>query len=500
MSTINKTSALSQFASALAALNVSTAETETLVLYLKTAINAGASASAIITELTDRIEAVGSSAEIKELVLLIVATSLITEDRVLTVPDLSTLTGMTNAIEGTVFFVESKGFPYIRKSNGDWVVIDPSLQKPATPNAYAWGYNAFGQLGDETTADKSSPVATVGGISDWTHLDASLNNSVALRANGTAWAWGSNGGGQLGDGTTTNRSSPVSVIGGITNWTQISPGAAHTLALRTDGTAWSWGLNSSGQLGDGTTVSKLSPISVVGGFVNWIQVSAGGRHSLALRSDGTAWGWGNNLFGRLGDNSTTNRTSPVSVVGGIVNWIQLSAGGGVNTLAGFQHGHSVGLRADGTAWAWGNNASGQLGDATTTGKSSPVAVVGGIVDWAQVSAGERHNLAIRANGTAWAWGYNGFGQLGDGTITSKTSPISVVGGFTDWIQVSAPFAYRSAGLRADGTAWSWGYNANGELGDGTTTSKRSPVSVVGGFTDWVQISSGDKTTVGLRGS
>jgi alpha-tubulin suppressor-like RCC1 family protein len=128
-----------------------------------------------------------------------------------------------------------------------------------------------------------------------------------------------------------------------------------------------------------------------------------------------------------------------------------------------------------------------------------VSVVGGYTDWVQVSAGDRHNLGIRANGTAWAWGYNLYGRLGDGTTVSKSSPVSVVGGFTDWVQVSANI--HSVGLRLNGTAWGWGGNGSGRLGDGTVTSRLSPASVIGGFgnfNDWVQLNAGGAFSVGIR--
>jgi alpha-tubulin suppressor-like RCC1 family protein len=150
------------------------------------------------------------------------------------------------------------------------------------------------------------------------------------------------------------------------------------------------------------------------------------------------------------------------------------------------------------SWAWGANISGQLGDNTETDRSSPVSVVGGFTDWVQISAGGDHTAAVRANGTAWAWGNNQFGRLGDNTTTSRLSPVSVVGGFTDWVQISAGGSHTTA-IRSNGTAWAWGSNLTGQLGDNTVTTKSSPVSVVGGFTDWVQISAGSFHTAAIRG-
>jgi alpha-tubulin suppressor-like RCC1 family protein len=353
---------------------------------------------------------------------------------------------------------------------------------------YAWGSNSNGRLGDNTATNRSSPVSVVGGFTDWIHVAGGENHALGLRADGTAWAWGSNANGQFGDNTQTNsKSSPVSVVGGFTDWIQVSGGTIHSLGLRANGTAWGWGNNSQGRVGDGTTSIRLSPVLVTGGFTDWIQVEAGGSHSLGLRANGTVWGWGNNTAGQLGNNTTISRVSPVSVVGGFTDWIQISCGTD----------HSLGLRANGTAWGWGNNSQGRVGDNTATNRSSPVSVVGGYTDWIQVSGGSQHSLGLRANGTAWAWGNNINGGLGDNTGTTRSSPVPVVGGYTDWIQISAR-SNHSLGIRANGTAWAWGTNGFGQLGTNDTSQRTSPVSVVGGFTDWIQVAGGSGYSLGLR--
>jgi alpha-tubulin suppressor-like RCC1 family protein len=387
------------------------------------------------------------------------------------------------------------GRMFFNSTTGEFEIFNGAFWTPirrlALPidNAWAWGYNIYGRLGDNSTTPRSSPVSVVGGITDWVQISAGSSHTVALRANGTAWGWGRNNLGQLGTNNTTSRSSPVSVVGGYTDWVQISAGDYFTVAIRANGTAWAWGRNNYGQLGDNSTTSKSSPVSVVGGYTDWVQISAGANHTAAIRANGTAWAWGSNGSGRLGDNSTTSKSSPVSVVGGITDWIQISAGI-FKTAA---------LRANGTAWGWGYNGYGQLGDNSTTSRRSPVSVVGGYTDWVQIDAcGNFHTVALRANGTAWAWGRNERGQLGDNTTTSRRSPASVVGGFTDWVQISAG-TYHTAAIRANGTAWGWGRNDLGRLGDNSTTSKSSPVSVVGGFTDWVQIDAGRSHTAAIRG-
>jgi alpha-tubulin suppressor-like RCC1 family protein len=427
----------------------------------------------------------------EELLRLAALTKSETSNRILSVATVDDLPDLTNnsVTPGTVFYVESIRIPVVAQV-GCWTGLDNRELRSDCLLSFAlsWGYNTVGQLGNGvvTPCINTSPVSVVGGFTDWCQVSAGNVHSLALRTDGTAWAWGCNSSGQLGDCTTNNRSSPVSVVGGFTDWCQVSASGSHSLALRTTGTAWAWGPNGQGRLGDGTTTDRSSPVSVVGGFTDWCQVSAGSSHSLALRTNGTAWGWGYNGSGRLGDGTTTSRLSPVSVVGGFTDWCQVSAGA-----------HSLGVRCDGTAWAWGPNGQGRLGDGTTTDRSSPVSVVGGFTDWCQISAGDSQSLALRTNGTAWAWGLNYCGRSGDGTTTNRSSPVSVVGGFTDWCQISA--GSHSIALRTNGTAWSWGNNSRGQLGDTTTTNRSSPVSVVGGFTDWFQVSAGTgRTSSALR--
>jgi alpha-tubulin suppressor-like RCC1 family protein len=353
---------------------------------------------------------------------------------------------------------------------------------------WSWGRNDSGELGDNTAVSKSSPVLVSGGFADWCRVNAGYQHVAGIRTNGTLWTWGNNFSGQLGDNTRVSTSSPVSVVGGFTDWCQASGGRCHTLGLRQNGTIWAWGANTAGRLGDNTTVSKSSPVSVVGEFSDWCQVSAGLDHSLAVRQNGSIWSWGCNGNGRLGDNTSVDKSSPVSVVGGFTDWCQASAG----------RAHSVAIRNNGTLWSWGYNAGGQLGIGTSgTSLTSPVSVVGGFTDWYHASAGNDHNLAVRTTGTLWAWGCNGSGRLGNNTTVASNSPVSVVGGFTDWCQASAGNAH-SLGIRQNGTLWAWGCNGNGRLGDNTCIVRSSPVSVVGGFTDWCHASAGGLASLAVR--
>ncbi len=313
------------------------------------------------------------------------------------------------------------------------------------------------------------------GISAWASLDVFLlnvpaggataaggNHSLAIKPDGTLWAWGLNGSGQLGDGTTTNRTSPT-LVAALSNAAGVAGGAIHTLAVRTDGTVWAWGDNTSGQLGNGTTTASNTPVQVVG--LTWIRaVSAGESHSLALRQDGTVWAWGLNSSGQLGDGTITQRLTPVQV-SGLTGIVAISAGR-ISNLA---------LKNDGTVWAWGNNASSQLGDGTTTGHRTPIQVPN-LSNVMAIAEGRTHSVALLGDGTMWAWGGNGNGQLGNGT-TSTLSTATQVAGVSGATAIAAGDAHTLAVNGADGSRWAWGKNSNGQLGDGTTTQRLSPVAV-----------------------
>lgn len=362
-----------------------------------------------------------------------------------------------------------------------------ALTKTASGTAVSSaGLNTYNQLGDGTTTGASTAVAVQGltNVVSVAASDSTYAYSLALLADGTVKAWGYNGNGQLGDGSTTQRSTPVTVSG-ISTAVAIAAGVNHSIALLADGTIKAWGYNGNGRLGDGSTTDRSTPVTV-SGISTAVAIAAGGGHSLAVLADGTIKAWGYNGYGQLGDGSTTQRTTPVTV-SGITNAVSVSASR--ETSIGAQS-HSLAVLSDGTIKAWGYNGQGQLGDSSTTQRTTPV-TVSGISTAVAVSAGGSagyssgggHSLAILADGTAKAWGHNASEQLGDGTTTARTTPVAV-SGLTDLVAVSAGGHYSSGGssyvhslaLKSDGTAWAWGANNfSGPFANGGTTSSNTPV-------------------------
>ena len=326
---------------------------------------------------------------------------------------------------------------------------------------WAWGSNLFGQLGEGASGGNRNSPGRVGMDNNWAAVSAGNAHSLAIRTDGSLWVWGRNSWGELGDGTTTDRYAPVR-IGTDYNWGSVSAGSMHSLAIRKDGSLWAWGENTNNQLGDGTTAQRNAPVRI--GMDNtWASVSAGDNHSLATRTDGSLWVWGWKFWG-LG-NGTTTASQPARI-GTDSNWATVSAGGSR---------HSLAIRKDGSLWAWGGNWDGELGDGTTTERPTPFRI-GTDNNWATVSAGSRHSLATRTDGSLWAWGCNWLGQLGDGTsgLGNYRNIPARIGTENNWTSVSAR-GTNSFAIRADGNLWAWG---SGGTGDGTTTQRNAPVQVV----------------------
>ncbi len=362
----------------------------------------------------------------------------------------------------------------------------------ARSRAYTWGENSRGTLGigEGGASQHHSPVSVsaTGALLGKTILKIStgINHTLALCSDGTLAAWGQNDYGQLGDGTTTDRYTPVRITSSVfprgARLVSVAAGENHSLALFSDGTAVAWGQNFDGQLGDNSTTQRNAPVRVdATGVLSTRKVTAiaaGGRHSLALCADGEIASWGANGTGQLGDSSLLQRNVPVIITArGALTGKQVTA-----LSAGSNH--SLALTLDGRVAAWGSNQDGQLGDGTNIDKNLPVSLsINGVLEGktaASVSAGSKHNLALCTDGTVAAWGANTGGRLGDGTTTSRNRSVAVtaVGALNGKTVLNiAAGAYHSFASCSDGTLASWGGNTSGILGDGTTNDSHVPTMV-----------------------
>jgi alpha-tubulin suppressor-like RCC1 family protein len=450
-------------------------------------LNTGCLISTIQADITGL--TTGSQAEC--FVIVAGAVDVATQDRCVTVPNTGSLPSLwpiQTIPQGQVLFVEDIGIPVIAAS-GRWIGFDQRSVKKESPNCilYTWGYNAQGQIGDGTTTSRTSPVTPVREVTNWCFISAGGYTSAGIKTDGTLWTWGSNSFGRLGNGTTVDNYFPATTAGGGTNWCFVSPGKDHTAAIKTDGTLWTWGSNIAGGLGDGTTTSRCSPGTTAGGGTNWCAVKAANCFTVAIKTDGTLWAWGLNSQGALGDGTSISKTSPVTTAGGGNNWRTVTAGDS----------WTAAIKTDGTLWTWGNNSSGFLGDNTITNRCSPGTTIAGGSDWCLVSAGRCHTSAIKTDGTLWGWGLNIQGQIGDGTIVSRSSPVTVAGGGTTWCGVAA--SRHTIAVKTDGTLWTWGYNGAGRLGTGNQTNRSSPGTTLGCGTDWKLVSAGN-FSIALKGS
>ncbi|MFN7561561.1 MAG: Calx-beta domain-containing protein, partial [Prosthecobacter sp.] len=468
--------------------------------------------------------------------------------------------------------------------DGLYAGADFTLALRTTGTLWSWGSNANGQLGVGSTTTGTTP-AQIGSLNTWNRVVAGNSFAVATRTDGTLWIWGINSSGQHGNGNLTQATSPVqSLIGNDLD--QIACGAEHVVATRTDGTLWTWGRNNLGQLGQGTlntlqaantpvkiseltgwqivaasangslatrsdglhgwglnnqgqlsvlhrvarplvpnfgrvsmavalnaqsyvlredgsiwglgyningslglggsTVTTHTPVAIGSGST-WQRIAGGTSGTdavfFAIRDDGTLWGMGLNAANQLGDGTTTNRTT-LTQIGTDNDWAEIVTTG-ISSHA---------LKQDGTLWAWGTNTNGQLGDNTTTNRSTPVQI-GTDTDWKSIAASGSRTLALKQNGTLWGWGLNTNGQIGDNTTTQRNAPVQV-GTATDWRSITAGPSH-SFGIKTNGTLWAWGVNSSQHLGDGTSTQRNAPVQI-GAATDWRSIAAGGSYSIGTR--
>jgi alpha-tubulin suppressor-like RCC1 family protein len=329
-----------------------------------------------------------------------------------------------------------------------------------TGGVRCWGNNPNGQLGNGTTKKSNVPVNVTGLSSGAVAVTAGANHSCALMRTGQVKCWGSNGDGQLGDGTRTDRHVPVDVTG-LSDVIAIAAGYDHTCALTRAQRVFCWGADGFDALGDGGASGVYSAVPVSSGPGTYVALTAGAYHTCAIAGDARVECWGSNYFGQLGLGTTgyTGRgfaedlTNVVAVAGGEF--------------------HTCALKADGTVACWGNNQDGQLGDGSKTNRSAPQ-LVQGLAPATAVVAGEFHTCTASRAGGAECWGENGAGQLGDGTRIQRLSPVSVAG-LSGGVVAMSTGGFSSCALNSTGGLVCWGGNAVGELGDGSNTRSSTPV-------------------------
>ncbi|MCL2157877.1 MAG: S-layer homology domain-containing protein [Oscillospiraceae bacterium] len=320
-------------------------------------------------------------------------------------------------------------------------------------NLWAWGDNIYGQLGDGTTENRSIPVKIA---ENFVEVSAGRAHTLALASDGSLFAWGDNTYGQLGDGSSNASYVPIKIMDNVV---QISAGYNHSTAIKSDGSLYAWGQNNSGQLGDGTNTTRRNPVKIMDGAA---QVSAGHSHTLAINDSMELYAWGDNSYGQLGNETFENSSIPVLIM---YEMTQVSAG----------YYHSAAVNIDGYVYAWGDNSYGQLGNDSNDPINLPIFVTDGFVG---VSAGDGHTFLFDPFGNILACGDNYYGQLGDGTNTAKSYLVFVA---SDIKQTSAGEGF-SVALTSSGQLFSWGNNASGQLGDDTYLNKNSPVQLTRGMT------------------
>ncbi len=295
-----------------------------------------------------------------------------------------------SSIEVTTNFRDSDGVDLGKKLiTKDYLIsVYPGIaqQIGITPELWIWGQGISGQLGTNDIVPRSTPVTTFAGGTNWIQVSGGYSHSAVIRSDESLWVWGQGIYGLLGNNSEVDRSTPVTTFAGGNDWKQVSCGTNHTTAIKNDGSLWIWGYNSSGQLGINNTVTRSTPVTTFAGGTNWKQVSGGSSHTAAIKTDGSLWIWGQGANAELGNNATTNRSTPVTTFAGGNNWKQVSCGTN----------YTAAIKTDGSLWTWGFGTSGQLGNNDTTNRSTPVTTFAGGTNWKQVESGYNHTVTIKS--------------------------------------------------------------------------------------------------------
>lgn len=350
---------------------------------------------------------------------------------------------------------------------------------------WLWGSGGNNALGNQSTLDRSSPVQTVSGGTNWKNVGVGCVHTAAIKTDGTLWVWGANTNGVLGTNNLTNANSPVQTVSNVCTWKQVSVSCLSSSATKIDGSLWLWGNNTDGRLGDNTILNKSSPVQTISEGTNWRQVSVATSHSAAIKTDGTLWTWGSAADGKLGNNATTNRSSPVQTFSSGTDWKQVSASTRITAA----------IKTNGELWLWGWGS--YLGVNNTLSVSSPVQTVTGGTNWKEVDGADCHTAAVKTDGTLWLWGANSNGQLGFNNVAPASSPIQTISAGTNWKTVSLA-RFVSTAIKTDGTLWTWGNGLTGRIGNDSVINRSSPVQTISGGTSWRRVNTSFYTVATIR--
>ena len=350
------------------------------------------------------------------------------------------------------------------------------------------GYAAYsGHLGNYPgNTNRISPLTVSGTGTNWKYTASGYRHSGGIKSDGTLWMWGRS----VGNGSSPmiTLSSPRTVSGGGTTWKSITlgHGCEHSAVVKTDGTLWAWGYNTYGQVGINTGGSgniTSSPRTVSGGGTTWRQAACGRKHTMAIKTDGTLWGWGYGTNGQLDYGGATNvdRSSPIKL-GADTTWRYVSCGWDTTGA----------IKTNGTLWTWGGDTAGKA-----SATASPQTVSGGGTTWRYVSIGSNLGGAIKNDGTLWMFGANAYGQLGDLTITTANSPVTVAGNISNWVSLACG-DYHSAATTSSGQLFTWGSSFYGALMRNDYNDVSSPTTTVGNLTRWKQVGTGQDFAQALK--
>ena len=394
--------------------------------------------------------------------------------------------------EGTIFYAKDLTRPVLATATS-WVGLDGRTYRKDVPDTtlYGWGYGRCGELGSGASFTcTSSPVQEITSTTEWKQLNAGGGTTHGIKAEGSLWAWGCGMCGAIGDNNNINRSSPVREASSSTNWCELSKGGSLSFmtAIKANGGLYAWGSGVCGVLANSNVVNINSPVQEIS-VSTWIKAANGRFHVLGIKTEGSLWAWGNGICGKLGNESVANMSSPIQEISSSTNWCDV-AGAWQNSL---------GIKTDGTLWGWGNNFCGNNGDGTSTRRSSPVQEISSSTNWAQVSAGNYKTNVLNNLGQIFSFGYNANGELGNGiaSVGTTPSPSQEFTSSTNWCGVDSGFCHVSA-VKSDGTLWGWGKGDQGAIGDGTTIGRCSPVQELTSAADWYRVSAGVLYTIALK--